>query len=665
MMKRHFYFSHILSLLVVFIGFSCSPQSPTKLEMSPLFGENMVLQQQKEIPVWGLAPSGSTVTVIFRNQKIKTKADDDGKWIVYLNPGKTGTGETLTIKNKHQKLIFKNVAVGDVWLASGQSNMEVPLINKWGAINNGEAEAASANYPDIRLFTVNHNCPVVPVDTISTDGWKTCTPESVKNFSAVAYFFGRDLYNQLHVPIGLIMSVWGGSVAEAWTSAESLELMEDFTNNVQKIRSLPADTAAQRKQFEKDNFQMHIEMARKDPGIMGRDTVFTVLALKETDWSAMNLPGLWENTDFGVFDGSVWFRKHVSLPTEMSLKEMTLNIGSSDDFDEAWVNGRKVGESGYWGIPRHYKIPANVVKEGDNVITLRVSDFQGAGGFNDKPEDFYLSGPGNFHLDISGEWLMHAGYNARDIETMAMKPGDPNRPTVLYNGMINPLIPFAIKGVIWYQGESNTGKAWQYRTLFPTLIKDWRNHWKAGDCPFYFVQLANFMQRNDKPVDDMWAELREAQSAALQLSNTGMAVTIDIGDANNIHPGNKQDVGKRLALWALNKTYKKDIPCSGPLYRSYNIVGNQIIINFDYVYNGLSTSDKGNLKGFAIAGDNKKFVWADAHILGNTVVVSCKEIANPVAVRYAWSSNPECNLINSANLPASPFRTDDWDLITK
>jgi sialate O-acetylesterase len=246
-----------------------------------------------------------------------------------------------------------------------------------------------------------------------------------------------------------------------------------------------------------------------------------------------------------------------------------------------------------------------------------------------------------------------------------MKPGDPNRPTVLFNAMINPLIPYAFKGVIWYQGESNTGMAWQYRSLFSTLIKDWRTRWNAGDFPFYFVQLANHMQRNDQPVDDMWAELREAQTLALKLPNTGMAVTIDIGEANNIHPANKQDVGKRLALWALKNDYEKNIPCSGPLYKDYIVDENSIIVFFDHTYSGLATFGGKDLTGFAIAGEDKKFVWAEAEIMKNSVIVSSKEVLNPVAVRYGWSSNPDCNLINSAHLPASPFRTDDWDLITR
>lgn len=664
-MKLQVNLLNIIAILLIYLGVGCSSIPKQELEMVPLFSDNMVLQQQKEIPVWGIAPPGSKVTVDFRKQILKTKTNKNGKWIVRLKPETVGKNETLTIKCRNKKLQFKNVAVGEVWIASGQSNMEVPMINDWGPVKNGAQETANANFPDIRLFIVNKNSTIDPVDTISSDGWKPCSPQSVRNFSAVAYFFGRELYNQLHIPIGLIETAWGGTVAEAWTSAESLELMEDFTSSVHKIKTLPKSIEGQQKQFEKDDFQLHIEMSRKDPGIMGKDTLFKGIGLNDSGWSTINLPGLWENTPFGVFDGSVWFRKHVDLPLELSRKEMVLNISSSDDFDEAWVNGVKVGQSGYWGEARHYKIPAGVIRYGNNVITLRVSDFQGAGGFNGKPEEFFLSGPENFHLDISGEWFIHAGYNKRHIEKLAIKPGDPNRPTTLFNGMINPLIPYSFKGVIWYQGESNTGMACQYRELFSTLIKDWRTHWDSDDFPFYFVQLANHMQRNDQPVDDMWAELREAQTLALQLPKTGMAVAIDIGEALNIHPGNKQDVGKRLALWALNNDYGIDVPYSGPLYKSSEVMGEKIFIHFDHVHNGLSTTGNGSLTGFSIAGEDKIFHWANATIAGNSVIVSCKEVPNPVAVRYGWSANPECNLINSANLPASPFRTDEWNLITE
>jgi sialate O-acetylesterase len=664
-MKQQNYPIKIILILILLSVIGCSNKQKPKLEMVQLFGDNMVLQQQKEIPVWGVAPPRSLVSVDFRKQTVRTKADKNGKWMVRLKPETVGRNETLTIKCRTKKIVCKNVAVGEVWIASGQSNMEAPLVNSWAPVKNGTQEALTANYPDIRFLIVGRNSSIEPVSTISSNGWKPCTPENAKNFSAIAYFFGKELYTKLNIPIGLIQSAWGGTVAEAWTSAESLELMEDFTSSVQKIRSLPKSIEGQQKQFEKDNFKMLFEMSRKDPGILGKDTLFRLPGVKDTEWTVMNLPGLWENSTFGVFDGSVWFRKHVELPIELSRKKMVLNLGPSDDMDEAWVNGVKVGQSDVWGEPRRYPIREGVIKYGDNVIVLRVSDYKGSGGFNGRSDDFYLSGPDNFRLDVSGEWLIHVGYDKREIETQPLKPGDPSRPTSLFNGMISPLIPYAIKGVIWYQGESNSGMAWQYRSLFPTLIQDWRTQWGDGEFPFYFVQLANYMPRNEQPVEDGWAELREAQTLALKLPNTGMTVAIDIGDAQNIHPANKQDVGKRLALWALNKNYKFDVPFSGPLYKSSEILGDKIFVQFDYVYNGLSTLGRTPVTGFAIAGEDKVFHWADATISGSSVVVSCKDVASPVAVRYAWSSNPDCNLINSANLPASPFRTDDWELTTK
>jgi len=650
-----------LALLIVSL-WGCN-KGPTELSMLPLFSDNMVLQQKKEIPIWGVAPAGTKVSVSFRKQHVEAKSDELGKWVVRLKPEKAGTDETLTIKCKNLKKEFKNVAVGEVWLASGQSNMEVPLVNNWGIVNNDKQEASNANYSDIRLITINRNATFSPVDTISSAGWKPCTPETVKDFSATAYFYGRELYNELNVPIGLIQSAWGGTVAEAWTSAESLELLEDFTDVVHKINGLPKTAEEQMSVFEADDLQMHLEMAKSDQGIAGKDTIFAKRELSDAGWSTMSLPGLWESTELGAFDGSVWFRKHFDVPSEFSGKEMMLNIAPSDDFDEAWVNGKKVGQSGFWGAPRHYKVPAGVVRTVGNVVTVRVSDFQGAGGFNGKPEDFSIT-CSDWTQNLSGDWLIFPGYNALNIKTQPLKPGEPNNPTALFNGMIAPLVPYAIQGVIWYQGESNTGKAWQYRNLFSALIQDWRAKW-GYEFPFYFVQLANHMPRNTKPVDDMWAELREAQSLALKLPNTGMAVAIDIGEADDIHPGNKQDVGKRLALWALNKTYQKDIPFSGPLFKSYETYNGKVIIDFDNTYGGLLTSNGGKVTGFSMAGFDQKFYWANARIDGNSIIVSCDSVPDPHSVRYAWSSNPECNLINSANLPASPFRTDDWELITK
>lgn len=652
-------------LIVIFSCAACSQTTKTKFGVQPIFSDNMVLQQGKEIPVWGTAPPRSGIEIQFRNQKVKTKADSRGKWLARLQPENVSLNEKMTIQCGNKKLTFSNVAVGEVWIASGQSNMEVPLVNDWAPVKNGIQEAANANFPDIRLFSVGHNSSNRPVDTLESAGWKPCTPTTIRNFSAIAYFFGREIHQDLEVPVGLIQSTWGGTLAEAWTSAASLELMEDFTRSVQKLQSMPTDLETQQKIYEKDKFDLNIERSRKDPGIMGSDTLFIKTLLRETDWDTIHLPDFWENSRLGVFDGSVWFRKHVEIPFGEASAEFTLGLGSPEDLYEVWINGRKIAQSQMWSPAKQYKIPTGVLRSGDNAITLRVTDFQGSGGFNGKPSDFFLSSEGGFFADLGGKWFMHAGYNQREIETIALEPGDPNRPSTLFNGMINPLIPFAFKGVIWYQGESNTGMAWQYRHLFTNLINDWREKWKEGDFPFYYVQLANYMKYKPYPADDMWAELRESQTLALELPETGMAVSIDIGEAENIHPANKQDVGKRLSLLALNKTYGKDIPSSGPVFSSYTAGNGSISLFFENVYGGLKINDGSKLNGFAIAGEDKHFVWADAEIVGNTVIVKNKDIPLPVAVRYNWSANPNGNLVNSANLPASPFRTDDWDLITK
>ena len=654
----------IIGLMMLAMA-ACQSGSEKQLKLFPLFSHNMVLQREIEIPVWGEAPANSNVEVLFREQKVSTKADKAGKWMVRLQPENIGFGDSMVVTAKDQRVVFYRVAVGEVWIASGQSNMEMPMMSNWAKLNNAEEEVANANYMNLRICIVNRNTATSPIDTIMTDGWKMCTSETVKDFSAVAYFFGRELLQYQTIPVGIIQTAWGGTIAEAWTSAESLKLMQDFAGEVAKIEAMPTNVKDQEKQYEADFKTMQTEMAEADPGISGTDTLYAATNFDHSAWMEIDLPALWENTPFGAFDGSVWFRKTIEVPADLAGKSLTLNVAPSDDHDQAWVNGVCVGKSGQWGVPRNYAIPAGIVKAGKNVITLRVSDYQGAGGFNGKTEDFTLSATDGTKMDISKGWKMAKGYNHLDIKTKPQKPGEPNRPTVLYNAMIKPLIPYAIKGVIWYQGESNAGRAFQYRELFKTMITDWRTQWNQGDFPFYFVQLAAHMQRNTEPVEDMWAELREAQMMALQLPNTGMAVAIDLGDANDIHPGNKQDVGKRLALWALNKNYGFDIQYSGPLYQSFTTEGNKMTLEFSHSYDGLKTSDGQKLTGFAIAGSDGKFIWANAEIKGSKVVVWSPQIAEPVAVRYAWSANPACNLINSAGLPASPFRTDDFEPITK
>ena len=651
-------------LVTTFYLVSCT--QTTFVEMPDLFTDHMVLQQNDTVNIWGASDPNVELTIQGSwGPSVVCKADANGKWLAQLPTAPAGGPYELTIASGKIVKTFNDVLLGEVWICSGQSNMEMPVLGNWAKLNNARQEAATANYPNIRLFTVQKNIAFSPIDTIATTGWIPCDTNTVKDFSATAYFFGRHLHQELKVPIGLIHTSWGGTVAEAWTSKNSLLKLDDFAEQARQISQLAASRDSLEKKFEADTKQMYLEQAQADPGIQGADTIFDNVAVDDKDWMAIDFPKLWEETQLGNFDGSAWFRKTIKLPADMANSELTLCYAAVDDYDEAWFNGVKVGENKVWGQNRSYKIPAGVVKEGENVIAIRIYDYVGGGGFMGEAKDYYLLSATGKTMPLAKGWVAKKGFDFKDIKTHPVSLSDPNQPTVLFNAMIYPLLPYTISGAIWYQGESNAGRAYQYRQLFKTMITDWREQWNQGDFPFLFVQLANFQPRNTEPMEDSWAELREAQTMALELPNTGMAVTIDIGDALDIHPGNKQDVGKRLALNALAKTYQMNVPFMGPLYKNYEVKGSTMVLSFDYVHEGLSIANGKELRGFTIAGADSVFHWAKAEIVDNKVTVSCKKVNEPKAVRYAWSINPECNLTNSAGLPASPFRTDNWKGITE
>ncbi|MDR1372557.1 MAG: sialate O-acetylesterase [Dysgonamonadaceae bacterium] len=473
-------------LIVLIICFSAAIGIRAEIRIAKIFTDNMVLQQQTEVPVWGKTEANKGIKLItsWDNQPYHADADSEGKWTVRIKTPKAGGPYSITVSGKKDKIIIKNILIGEVWICSGQSNMEMPLAG-WGKVKDWEQEIADADFPAIRLFTVEKNTSVTPLEDLkeSNGKWQECSPETVAEFSSVAYFFGRHLYRNLNVPLGLVNTSWGGTVAEAWTSRETVEMIPDFAAALDRLQ--------------------------------------------------------------------------------------------------------------------------------------------------------------------------------KQEETDAVKR-NPNRVTVLYNAMIYPLVPFTVGGAIWYQGESNADRAYQYCDLFPLMIQNWRSVW-GKNFPFYFVQLANFMERKPEPQSSRWAELREAQLRTLRLQNTGMAVTVDIGDEKDIHPKNKQDVGLRLALNALAKTYGKQVSYSGPVYRSYQIEGDKIRVKFEDTATGLKTSDGNEIRGFAIAGADHVFHWATATAENETeVTVGSSYVKYPVAVRYAWADNPECNLTDSSGLPASPFRTDDW-----
>jgi len=646
-------------LLLASIFFSSVTQA--KVTLPTVFSDNMVFQQKTNVAIWGNADAGKTVTVIstWNNKTYTSKAGQDGKFKVMLPTPSYGGPYNITISDGEVTKL-NNVLVGDVWVCSGQSNMEMPLAG-WGKINNYEQEIKDANYPKIRLLQAVHVTSNTLLDDAKVDngGWQECTPQYVAGFSSVAYFFAREINKKTGIPIGLIHTSWGGTIAEAWTSAGTLKTIPDFVEAVKTIENSSADASS----FKEKLAAWNELVITKDAGIQGTPP-WIASNVDLSSWKTMSLPALWEEAGMPGFDGVVWFRKNVTIPQSWAGKDLKVNLGTIDDNDVTFFDGEKIGQTEGFNVPRVYTIPENKVKAGTFALVVRVLDGMGNGGIFGDKNILSLVSAGGERLSLDGEWQYKVGLNFKDVAPIPTSNDGPNRTTVLYNAMINPYLQFPIKGAIWYQGESNAGRANQYRTLFPAMIKDWRKSWNQPNFPFYFVQLANFMKVDAEPVSSEWAELRDAQRETLLLPNTGMAVSIDIGDAVDIHPKNKQDVGKRLAFIALAKDYGVKIPYSGPIYQSQKVNGSAINLTFKAADGGLKASDGAELKGFAIAGSDQKFHWAKAVIKGNQVVVSSADVPNPVAVRYAWANNPVCNFVNGAGLPASPFRTDNWPEIT-
>ena len=647
---------NLFSLAIV-LSIAVSPVY-SNVKLPKILSSNMVLQRNTDFKIWGWADKGEKVSVFLNDIKRTTKTGKDGKWMVVFPAMKEGGPFTISI-NGTNEIKLTNIMFGDVWVCSGQSNMEWPL----SSTNNAEEEIATANYPDIRLFECPHNVQFTPMDDVESGEWKVCTPETVPGFSAVGYFFGRNIYKNLNVPIGLLFTAWGGTNIETWTSRESISQVKDFDGKLQEMQNYNPEKVVARRKAQIDSILRTFGTAEK--AIVDKTIIWADPELDVSSWKNMELPVLWESAGLYGLDGVVWFRKEFELPQEVASKGIVLYLGPIDDSDETWVNGVKVGETfNKYNEDRIYKVPADILKPGKNVVIVRVEDTGGGGGLYGNPDQLKIIS-GDYKLSLAGSWKFR--FNSSEIKVdMSSFVGPNSYPTLLYNGMIHPFLNYSVTGAIWYQGESNAGRAYQYRTLFPLMINDWRNSWSNPDLSFMFVQLANYMKPPVEPGESEWAELREAQLMTLKLPKTGMAVIIDIGEANDIHPKNKQDVGKRLALAALKITYSKDIVHSGPIYKSITVSGNKVTIDFDYIGSGLKCNDRyGYVKGFSVAGKDRKFYWAKAYIENNKVVVISERVENPIAVRYAWADNPDdVNLYNNEDLPASPFRSDDWPGIT-
>lgn len=638
-----------------------------KIKMFPLFTDNMVLQQNTKAPIWGEAKAGRNVkvTTSWNNRTYTVKADSKGRWRIDVDTPSAGGPYEVSVSDG-KPVVLRDVMIGEVWLCTGQSNMQMPM-EGWNIKMNAEEIASSASTTNVRLMHIDNAVSQLPTTELPKQKhtWEKCSPETVKSFSATGYFFGKNLAASRGVPVGLIMTCWGGTDIESWMSGKALGEVPGFKTVVDEIvndKLTPAEHETKYLAELNDWFTM----TGKKEGSVGAygKVLWADPGYDDTAWQLLPQPLKIDEVGYTSFDGVVWYRKTVDVPAAWQGKELKLELSTIDDIDVTYFNGQAVGHTETCPVKRVYTIPADMVKAGRAVIAVRVLDVGSAGGLRGNADNMALS-CGSDRMSLGGEWRMKLASDLNAVAKVPVNPVDnPFIPTVLYNAMIRPLVPYAVRGAIWYQGENNAPRAYRYRDLLPQMIASWRNDWNC-QFPFLIVQLANYMQRKDQPVESEWAELREAQLLTSEtVAGSGLAVAVDAGLADDIHPTDKQTVGQRLSLVARRVAYGENIASSGPLYQSHKIEGGAIRLTFAHADGGLKARDGGKLTGFAIAGADHKFHWADARIEGNDIVVSSADVPMPLAVRYAWADNPDCNLYNGAGLPASPFRTDAWEGLT-
>lgn len=600
-----------------------------KVRLPKLVSDKMVLQRDADLKIWGWADAGEKVTVRLQGNYYETEADKDGNWEVTLPPQQAGGPYLLEVN----EIVIRDVLVGDVWLCSGQSNQETPIHR----LTEMFPEINVSNNHMIRHYKVpTQDTKEVLAEEIAGHAvWHSGVASEVMNWTALAYFYAQEAYAQTKVPQGMLVSSLGGSAIESWVSQEHLK---EFPRLV----------------LDKEALEL-MNQVSKDQG----EGKWNQLNWDDSDWKTMQMPGTWRENGVNV-RGTVWLRKDFEVPEAMEGRHARLAMGTLVHNDAVFVNGVYVGSTGYEYPPRRYQIPAGVLRKGKNTIAVRLNAPAGNGEFiKDKP--YKIIGDAA-EIDLTGTWKYKVGLDLAEVSKYAERLK--NRQSVgsgLYNGMIYPIRHYRVKGAIWYQGESNAGRSHEYGALMSALITNWRELWQKPELPFLLVQLPNFMEKHEKPTDSGWARIREAQLNTFKTTpNTALAVTYDVGEWNDIHPLNKKAVAQRLFLGARKIIYGEKVTHSGPVYKDMKIEGDKIVISFTETGRGLMAKG-GTLKHFAIAGEDKQFVWAEAVIRGNKVVVSSKSVKNPVAVRYAWSDNPdEANLCNKEGLLASPFRTDNW-----
>jgi sialate O-acetylesterase len=623
------------------------PFSYGQIKLPKLISNGMVLQRNSKVKLWGWASPNEKVKLLFSQKEYNTTANGNGRWTITLPPHPAGGPYNMTFSGSNT-IQLKNILFGDVWICSGQSNMELTM------------ERVKDQYPtfiagpgndQVRQFLVPDKYDFNRSrEDLENGAWQPATGKNIPGFSAVAFFFANTLFEKYKVPIGLINTALGGSPAQAWISEDALKQFPACYDELQQFKDPSLISRIETKDSTIRSNWYGLLNSRDE----GLQQGWSGSAVNDAGWQTFNIPGYWSDSQSANINGALWFRKTIDVPASMTGKPARLFLGRIVDADSVYVNGTFVGATGYQYPPRKYDVPAALLKEGKNMIAVRVISNAGKGGFvPDKP---YMLTAGDQSIELSGPWKYRIGATMDSLPEQTFVRW---KPAGLFNAMIAPLLNYAIKGAIWYQGEANTTKPREYQHLLTTLIKDWRSRWKQGDFPFIFVQLANFMSPDTIATESNWAELRQQQFNTLSTApRTGMAVAIDLGEWNDIHPLNKQDVGKRLALQAMRLAYNNTIVASGPLYRSMKIKGDSIILQFTNTGSGLIAAGNKTLQHFSIAGRDRKFVKANAVIRGNEVIVWNKAITNPVTVRYAWANNPEgANLYNREGLPASPFET--------
>ncbi len=652
-MKRFLQLAVLVSLeLVLFI-----PSANCDVRLPVLVSDGMVLQRDQNLNIWGWASPGEKVTVRFNGRTYRTVTGQDGKWKVVIMPVKAGGPYEMVISGKNT-ITLRDILVGDVWFCSGQSNM---VLNMERVKERFPDDIASANFPQIRNFFIPTASDVTKVhEDLPPGRWIAASPTDVLTFGALTYFFARDIHTRYNVPVGIINSSVGGTPVEAWISEEGFNGLPEYAERVKRF----SDTAYMNRLLRPSGAGRPQPAPRAltkrdvDQGVSGSVPWYDPSYVPD-GWQKFWLPGYWADQGVKGLNGIVWFRKEIMVPESMTGKPAKLFMGRIVDADNVYVNGVLSGSITYQYPPRRYDIPAGVLKPGKNVIVVKVTNTSGKGGFvPDKP--YYLTAGGE-NIDLRGDWLYKVGQVFRPVSFAGTGGGGSfsaqNEPTGLYNTMVAPAAGYGIKGFLWYQGETNERRPLEYQGLLEALISDWRSKWKQPELPFLYVQLPNYMEVQYLPSESNWAELRFGQFKALAVPRTAMAVTIDVGEWNDIHPLGKKVIGQRLALAARKLAYgEESIVYSGPVYRSSKVEDGKIIITFDHTGSGLVVKGGGDLEHFAVAGADRRFVWADAVISGDKVIVTCGEVPDPVYVRYAWSDNPMfANLYNNEGLPASPF----------